>query len=97
MHIHTHFRHHYSFLTSYVISNKKRFPAKKKKKKGRLLASRLIQENIPVIATSSPSKRKKKKKEYKNTELTKLSFLYCVKGELISTKNLELPQLNDAL
>lgn len=63
MHIHTHFRHHYSFLTSYVISNKKRFLAKKKKK-GRLLASRLIQENIPVIATSSPSKRKNKIQKY---------------------------------
>ena len=33
MHIHTHSRHHYSFLISYVISNKRRFPAEKNERK----------------------------------------------------------------
>lgn len=94
MHIHTHFRQHYSFLTSYVISNKKRFPAKKKKRKTSCL--QINTGKHPCNSYLFPRKRKKKK-EYKNTELTKLSFLYCVKGELISIKNLELPQLNDAL
>lgn len=65
--------------------------------KGRLITSKLIKENTPVIASPPPTQVKEKKKGYTNTELTKLSFLHCEKGEFISIKNVELPQLKDTL
>lgn len=90
MHTHTHFRHYCSFLIPCVIANKKKLPAEEKKMKGRFIASKLIQENIAVIATLLLQEQGER--SFKNIELIKLSFLYCGKGELISIKNLELPQ-----
>lgn len=58
--------------------------------KGRFIASKLIQGNIAVIATLLLQEQGERR--FKNIELIKLSFLYCRKGELISIKNLELPQ-----
>lgn len=55
------------------------------------MASKLIQENIAVIAILLRQEQGERG-DSKDIELIKLSFLYCGKGGLISIKNLELPQ-----
>lgn len=96
MHIHTHFRHHYSFLISYVIFNKKRFLVGKKSER-KTYHFQINKRKHPCNSITPPAQVKEKKKGYTNTELTKLSFLHCEKGEFISIKNVELPQLKDTL